>query len=290
MTEIRPRVVETSLPFHVEEYPDQSAGDPHHAFVLVHGFGGSTFTWRYWAPRLARRSRTLVVDLMGFGAAPKPRDATYEPGEQARLLEALMIEQDVRAVTLVGHSMGGGICLLTGLRLRDTGTVELRALVLVAAAAHRQKLPPLVGFSRRPKLTRRIVRAIGPRRIVHATLRSIVYDSRSITPEQIDAYAAPLESDDGLYSVMAAGQNILPKDIDDHTVRYPEISVPTLLLWGDTDRVIPMWVARRLEAELPHARLCVLPRCGHVPPEEQPQESWALVDDFLRAAFDPQRQ
>lgn len=286
MNDAAPRVVDTALPFHVEEYPDQSAGDPHHAFVLVHGFGGSTFTWRYWAPRLARRSRTLVVDLMGFGAAPKPRDAAYEPGEQARLLEQLMIEQDVRSVTLIGHSMGGGICLFTGLRLRDTGSVELRALVLVAAAAHKQRLPPLVGFSKRPGLARRIVRMIGPRRIVHATLRSIVYDSSSITAEQVEAYATPLESEDGLLAAMAAGKNILPPDLDAQTVRYPEIDAPTLLLWGDTDRVIPMWVAQRLEREIPRARLKVLPRCGHVPPEEQPRESWGIVDDFLRSAFD----
>jgi pimeloyl-ACP methyl ester carboxylesterase len=256
MSHPAPRIVDTALPFHVEEYADQSEGDEHHAFLLVHGFGGSTFTWRYWAPRLAQRSRTLVVDLMGFGSAPKPTNATYEPGEQAQMLEDLLIEQGVRSVTLIGHSMGGGICLLTGLRLRDTGSVELRALVLVAAAAHRQRLPPLVGFSRRPGLTKRLVRAIGPKRIVRATLRSIVYDSASITPE------------------------------DSHTARYPEIAVPTLLLWGDTDRVIPMWVAQRLEAELPHATLCVLPRCGHVPPEEQPRESWSAVNDFLRDVFD----
>lgn len=286
MTDVRPVVVETALPFHVEMYPDQSDGDPHHAFLLVHGFAGSTFTWRYWAPRLAMRSRTLVVDLMGFGAAPKPRDGRYEPGEQARMLEALLIEQDVRAVTLIGHSMGGGICLLTGLRLRDTGSVELRALVLVAAAAHRQKLPPLVGFSRRPGLTRRLVRIIGPRRIVRATLRSIVYDSGTITSEQVEAYAAPLESDDGLLAAMASGQNILPPDLDVHTERYPELEVPTLLLWGDTDRVIPMRVARKLHEELPQATLHVLPRCGHVPPEEQPRESWSIVEDFLRRALD----
>jgi pimeloyl-ACP methyl ester carboxylesterase len=205
------------------------------------------------------------------------------------MLEELLIERGVRSVTLIGHSMGGGICLLTGLRLQDTGSVELRALVLVAAAAHRQRLPPLVGFSRRPGLTKRLVRAIGAKRIVRATLRSIVYDSASITPEQIDAYTAPLASDEGLLAAMASGQNILPADIDTHTARYPEIAVPTLLLWGDTDRVIPMWVAQRLEAELPQATLCVLPRCGHVPPEEQPQESWSVVNDFLRDVFDAKR-
>jgi len=62
---------------------------------------------------------------------------------------------------------------------------------------------------------------------------------------------------------------------------YPAMTLPTLLLWGDHDRVIPLWVGQRLAEDLPRARLVVLDRCGHLPPEERPGDSWTAMSAFL---------
>ncbi|MEM7416438.1 MAG: alpha/beta hydrolase [Gemmatimonadota bacterium] len=272
--------VETELPLGVRRVG--KAGDSSRAFVLVHGFGGSSFTWRDWAPRLGEVAPTYTVDLTGFGDAPKPRNAPYDPASQADSLVGLIDEIGASRVTLVGHSMGGGIALLTALHLASSETVRVDAIVLIGAAAYRQKLPPFVALSKRPRLSTALVRAIGARRIVHATLRSIVYDSATVNREQIAAYARPLETDEGLYAAMVSGRNILPEDIDEVSSRYAELDMPALCLWGDHDRVIPLWVGRRLAEEIPGGELVILPRCGHVPPEEQPQESLQVVENFLR--------
>lgn len=271
--------VDTHLPLAVWRVGEERR--PGHAFAMIHGFGGSSFTWKSWAPRLAQRSQVFTIDLMGFGAAPKPADATYEPGEQARLVEAFLIEQGIDTVTLIGHSMGGGISLLTAIRLLESPRTRADALVLVAAAAYPQRLPPFVGFSRHPKLSSALARSIGPRRIVAATLKSIVYDKSSVTEEQISAYTEPLTSAAGLFSAMASGRSILPPDLERTTARYPELTMPVLALWGDHDRVIPLWVGKRLAEEIPNGELVVLPRCGHVPPEERAEESLRVVEDFL---------
>lgn len=252
-----------------------------HAYVLIHGFGGSSFTWHGWAPRLSKRGTVFTVDLTGFGEAPKPLDEAYDVHSQAARVEAFARDAGLGSVTLIGHSMGGGVALLLATRLLDRPTLETRALVLVAAAAYPQRLPPFVRLSRHPTLTKGLVKSIGARRIVEATLRSIVHDPATITEDQIDAYTRPLETDDGLRAAMATGRTIVPDDLDEITALYPKLTMPTLAMWGDHDRVIPLWVGQRLVRELTGAELALLPDCGHVPPEEQPEASFDLLADFL---------
>ena len=273
----------SDLPLHVVEViPNGPAHGPDApSFLLIHGFGGSLYTWHAWTSSLAERGRVVLVDLKGFGDAPKPDDGKYTPADQAAAVRELIERMDLRNLTLIGHSLGGGIALLTALGLTADGSGRLSSLVLVAAAAYRQKLPPAVALSRRPRLIRFAMWVLRPRLVVWAVLRSIVFDSRSITDDQIRAYAHPLGSWAGIRSAMAAAQHIMPADIDAVSERYPEIQVPTLLLWGASDKVIPLWVGQRLAEALPNARLEILDACGHIPPEELPAESLQVVERFL---------
>jgi pimeloyl-ACP methyl ester carboxylesterase len=268
--------VPTALPLHVTEL-----GEGSETFLFLHGYGGSSFTWRFWTSELAARGRLLLVDLKGFGHAPKPADDEYAPSDHARLIVRLMRELDLRNVTLVGHSLGGGIALLTVLELLDSGEERLARLVLVAAPAYRQRLPPLVPLSRRPRLGAALLRLLGPRRVVRWVLRSIVHDRQGVTEDQVLSYARPLESPEGVHAAMSTGRRILPERIDEIAKRYPEIRLPTLLLWGLGERVVPLWVAQRLASDLPNARLSLLEKCGHIPPEERPAESLSVLLEFL---------
>ncbi|MBE3110073.1 MAG: alpha/beta fold hydrolase, partial [Acidobacteria bacterium] len=80
--------------------------------LLIHGFGASTFTWRGVAPELAQDNHVIAVDLKGFGQSDKPLDERYAASDQAALLAQLIEARDLRDLTLVGHSYGGGIALL----------------------------------------------------------------------------------------------------------------------------------------------------------------------------------
>ncbi len=275
--------VATSLPLGVQEvlFHESGPAPEGELFLLVHGYGGSSYTWHHWLPALARRGRVLQVDMKGFGGAPKPDDGRYTPADLAELLFRLILEQDLRRVTLVGHSLGGGLSLLTALRLVDAGESRLVRLVLIATPAYRQKLPPLVPLSRTPRLSQTLARVVGIERIVSYVLRTIVFDTSAITKEQVRAYSVGLESEGGLRAAMDVGRTILPDDLDAIARRYPEIDIPTLLLWGDRDRVIPLRIAHRLAEDLPQAHLYVIEECGHIPPEERPDEAFAALAAFL---------
>ncbi|MDP2958108.1 MAG: alpha/beta hydrolase [Longimicrobiales bacterium] len=272
-----------SLPLAVE-----ALGLPQHdgtdTFLLLHGYGGSSFSWRTWAPYLASRGHVLLVDMKGFGRAPKPDDHRYSPADQAALILRLIQERGLARLTLVGHSLGGGVALHVVLGLRDRREYHrLHRLIIVSGAAYMQPLPPFVALARRPRLSAALLRTLGADVVVAQALRSIVYDRSDITRAQIRGYAAPMMGPEAHGALLAAAQQIVPENLDVLVARYPEIDVPTLLLWGRHDRAVPLWVGQRLAAALPRSALCILERCGHLPAEERPEESLAALTEFLDA-------
>lgn len=271
------------LPLHVDTLGLEPGPDTD-VFVLIHGYGASSFTWRHWAPRLAELGHVVLIDLKGFGRAPKPKDDGYAPADQADLVTRLIGDEDLDNVTLVGHSLGGGVALLVALMLLDSAPRRLHRLVIVGGAAYTQSMPPFVGFADWPTLASGLFRLVGARRVVTLALRSVVYDPARITAEQIDGYARPLASPEAAHVLLSAARRIEPPNLDAIVRRYPEIDVPTLLLWGRQDRVVPVSVGERLASDLPDARLRVLERCGHLPAEELPDESFDIVKRFMEEA------
>jgi pimeloyl-ACP methyl ester carboxylesterase len=269
-----------TLPLYVETHGPDPGADVD-TFVLIHGYGGSSFTWRYWLPALTARGHVVLVDLKGFGAAPKPDDDRYAPTHQAELVHRLIMQRDLRRVTLVGHSLGGGVALLVALRLTEEATGRLHRLVLVASAAYRQKLPPFVSLARRPRLGKALMKVLGSRWVVRRVLRTIVHDRSRVTTGQVEGYAQPLAGADARAALIRAARHLVPDDIDDVVGRYPTLTVPALLLWGRQDRVVRLAVGERLARDLPDATLVVLDACGHLPPEELPTESIAVLQAFL---------
>lgn len=269
-----------NLPLYVETHGHDPAADVD-AFVLVHGYGGSSFSWRYWVRPLAARGHVVLVDLKGFGAAPKPDDGRYAPDHQAELVHRLILQRDLRRVTLIGHSLGGGVALLVALRLLDERPPRLARMVLVAGAAYQQRMPPFVKLARHARLSRLLMRLAGPRRIVRRVLRTIVHDPQRITVAQIEGYAHPLETGGAHTALLQSALQIVPEDLGQVVARYPMIDVPALLLWGREDSVVPLTVGERLAQELPDAALVVLDSCGHLPAEEMPDESIAVLQAFL---------
>lgn len=250
-------------------------------YLLIHGYGASGFTWRYWAPLLAQRGHVVQIDMKGSGQSPKPDDGRYAPRDQAELVHQLVDVLELQNLTVIGHSLGGGVALLSALRLMDAGAACLKRLVIVGGAAYEQRLPPFVGLAERPRLGSLLFRLVGAERIVAGVLRSIVHDPGGVSRAQVQGYADPLRSSEAVRALTDTARQIVPDDLHVTTRRYKEIAVPTLLLWGRGDRVVPLAVGERLAHDMPDARLHVLESCGHLPAEELPDESYAVLARFL---------
>jgi pimeloyl-ACP methyl ester carboxylesterase len=113
-------------------------------------------------------------------------------------------------------------------------------------------------------------------------LESVVHDPSGLSAEQVEGYARPLRSRGARRALAEAARQIVPDGLDELVLRYRELDIPALLIWGRQDPVVPLALARRLAGELPRARLIVLDDCGHLPTEEKPRESLAHLQEFLR--------
>ncbi len=268
-----------ALPLHVEQY-----GEGHRQIMMLHGFGANSYTWRSWIGGLAKEHRVWSVELKGHGSAPAPPDDLYSIHDHADLVRRLIVQQDLRQLTLVGHSMGGGVALLVVLRLLEEERLE--RLVLVSSAAYPQRLPPFISLSAHGPVSEFGLRLFPKRLLIRLVLRSIVYDRQSVTDAQVAAYAEPFYKAAHRAALIKTATRMIPPDFGEITRRFPEIELPTLLLWGRQDRVVPLAVAEKLLAALPKAQLEVIEECGHVPPEEMPKESLKIVQKFLRSGED----
>jgi pimeloyl-ACP methyl ester carboxylesterase len=107
------------------------------------------------------------------------------------------------------------------------------------------------------------------------------FDDSKITAEEIEAYAAPLKTAAGKHAIIHSARQIVPEDIDTLSERYKTIDLPTLIMWCDHDRIVPLEVGLKLRRTLPNSSLKLVEDCGHMPQEEQPESTLRLLRDFI---------
>jgi len=252
-------------------YIDKGSGP---AVVLIHGFGGHTYSYRSLIPDLARDHRVVALDLLGFGYSERIPGADHSHEAQARRVVRLMDSLGVEAASLVGHSMGGEIAM----RVAASYPQRVDRLVLAASVSgdRIRTLPPTPLM--RPFLPA-LSRIFGKR-----MLRRSFHDQSKATEEVWQAYHRPATirgSTDGLYSIMKDTRREPP-------VRYSEITAPVLLMFAEHERIIPGWMSRRLRERFPSAEHVVINDAGHVLLEERPAESSAVLRRFLAGELEPE--
>ena len=259
-------------------YETAGTGKP---LLMVHGYGANLCTWRFVAPRLAETRQVVLLDLKGSGQSDKPAGQGYGPQDHAGLVVQFIHALGLTELILVGHSMGGGVALLTALLLSEAGDQRLERLILVNGIAYPQKLPAFVAILRPPLLGRIAMRLTPASLAARLVLEEAYFRADRITSETIDAYARPLREPQAKRALVTTARQIIPPDFESLQRRYPQILTPTLILWGDHDRVVPLANGERLARELPNARLTVIGDCGHIPPEEQPEAFLSLLLEFI---------
>jgi pimeloyl-ACP methyl ester carboxylesterase len=267
---------DTSTPLY---YEICGSGPP---VVLVHGLGASIYSWRYFREPLQTDYTLYLIDLKGCGKSPKPRDNRYSIQEQVGLIYQLIVEHDLKDLALVGNSYGGGVSLLLSLMLCKKEPNRLSKLILIDSAGYNESLPWYVKLLRTPVLGWLVLTVSPAKLLAKSVLDYCYYNDSLITKEQVLQYAAPLEMTNGKYALRKIAQQAIPDNIDELTKHYKDISVPTLILWGDKDEVIPLKIGHKLDAVIPKSKLVILKNTGHIPQEETPAETIPLVKDFLK--------
>jgi pimeloyl-ACP methyl ester carboxylesterase len=248
------------------------------AVVFVHGLGGCWQNWLENIPHFARRHRVLALDLPGFGSSPVPPWQISIPA-YGRLLLEFCDAVEVRDCAVVGNSMGGFASAEAAIEQPD----RFEKLVLVSAAgvssARLRRQPTevvarMIGAAT-PLWFRLQTRTFRRKKVRNAAWGGIFHSPGELRPELIWEF---FNGGDRAQSFVDALTGLAGYDILD---RLEEVEVPTLIVWGAQDHVVPPADALGYARRLKNSRLEVFDRTGHVPMAERPVRFNRVLERFL---------
>jgi pimeloyl-ACP methyl ester carboxylesterase len=250
--------------------------------VFVHGLSGSWPNWLEQLPAFAAEHRVITLDLPGFGHSPMPREAISISG-YARLLDRLLDRLEVDAAVVVGNSMGGFISA----ELAISFPQRVERLVLISAAGistynHRGSthVLPVLRHAERILMASGAWAASRSENVVRRPrLRDAALGVVIRHPEKLPAaLAAEQVRGAGKPGFLQGLETILDYEIRE---RLPEIACPTLIVWGDRDRLISVRDADVFAELIPNSRKVVFGDTGHMSMLERPEAFNALLEEFL---------
>ena len=131
--------------------------------ILLHGFGGCAYSWRFLGPALAKDHRVFTIDLKGFGLSDKPEDGKYAVSDQADMVAEFIRTRDLHDLVIIGHSMGGGVTLMTYFKVPEDDPARIKKLVLIDSAGYPQKMPWFIWLAKAPGLGSVAAQLVSPR-------------------------------------------------------------------------------------------------------------------------------
>ncbi len=251
-------------------YRDEGAGTP---IVLIHGTGASLHTWNDWTKDLVKDYRVIRLDLPAYGLTGQDPQKRYSSKDYVDLLDAFLTELKVDQFHLAGNSLGGLISWLYASYY--PGKVD--KLILLDPSGFPFKNTPLVIKMAKTPVLNNFIRYVTPRSFIEKNIKEVYYDPLLIKASTLDRYY-DLTLFEGNRDAFIDRTFIEREDYRD---RLSLIKAPTLILWGENDAWIPVSDAPKFKAAIENAQVVIMPETGHVPMEEKPKESLAIVADFL---------
>ncbi len=252
-------------------YRDEGAGE---VLLLIHGIGGSSNSWSGVIPLLAKKYRVIAPDLLGHGESDKPR-GDYSVGAFAVLLRDLLDALDIPQVTVVGHSLGGGIAMQFAHQHRQ----YCKRIVLISSGGFGCDVGRALRLLSLPgsELVLPMI-ASKPAVLAGNALRALMRSS--------NRFQAPpsLSNRDNRQAFLRTLRSVV--DFRGQAVSALNrlclnAVLPALIISGDQDRVIPVEHAHAAHRTMPNSRLHIIPGVDHHPPTERPETVARLIDDFI---------
>ena len=258
---------------------DEGPRDDPLPIVLLHGTSSSLHTWQGWTEALSGQRRVIRMDLPGFGLTGPNPENDYSIERYVAFVTALADQLGLQRFVLGGNSLGGQIAWATAVAQPQ----RVASLILVDASgyAFESSTSPItvpIGFMlARIKPLAPLVEHTLPRGLVQQSIQAVYGDPSKVTPALVNQYYD--------LSLRAGNRQALIRRIEQgytgDTQALAQLKLPTLILWGGRDRLIPLEFGERFARSIGGSKLVVFDDLGHVPHEEDPARTVAEVKRFL---------
>lgn len=230
--------------------------------ILLHGWGCDANIWETIIPCLSSFSRVIALDLPGFGKSDFPKK-TWTLSNYTQFLKKIIKELGLKKPTLLGHSFGGRIAI----KCATSYPKLVKKLILVSTAGIRPKRNISWWFLFLTAKVGKLVCKIPPLTFFSQSLRRLFYQ----TIKRADYFETG--------RLKKTFLSIIEEDL---TPILAKVSTPTLIIWGDKDKEVPLKLAQRLASKIPNSRLHLFRNCGHFPFLEKPKEFAQIVEEFIK--------
>ncbi|MXP45296.1 alpha/beta fold hydrolase [Allopontixanthobacter sediminis] len=248
------------------------------AIVLLHGSNADLHTWQEWVRLLGQDYRIIRFDQIGHGLTGPAPNGDYSTAAFVETVDQVASSLGLERFILGGNSMGGQIAMAYAIAHPD----RLDALILVDAGGAPQPGEGgsgNIGFTiARMPVVNQLMTQITPRPIIEQSLSQSVSNQAVVTPQAVDRYWELLRYPGNRAATLARFGKPAEAFTDAQVAR---VTVPTLIIWGEDDALIPFSSAAWFAKNLPESTLVSYPGIGHLPMEEAPVRSADAVREWL---------
>jgi pimeloyl-ACP methyl ester carboxylesterase len=245
--------------------------------VLIHGTGASLHTWEGWVADLKQNHRIITFDLPAYGLTGPNPTGDYSLDYYASFVNKLLDKKGIKQCILGGNSLGGAITW--GVALAYPNKVKKMILVDAGGYPMKSKSVPIAFQLARIPVISSLFKYVTPRSIIEKSIYNVYVQDEKIMDKLIDRYydLALRTGNRGAFIDRMKSMNTQ----DRKYLAIKNINIPTLIIWGEGDGLIPLEVAQQFHQDLPKDTLIIFKNLGHTPMEEDPETTLNAVKKFL---------
>lgn len=256
-------------------YREEGEGFP---IVLLHGTAASLHTWDAWTEELKKSHKVIRMDLPAFGLTGPNASADYTIKAYTKFLHQFLQKIEVNKFYLVGNSLGSNIAWNYTAEYPEK--VE-KLILLDASGLPTNKPQPTVFKMAKTPVFNSLFLYITPKFFIKKNIKEVYADDTKITDDLITRYHKMALRNGNRQAFIDRAKIDFKLGTKANLDKLKSIQTPTLLIWGAKDSWIPLDNGKRMDSILPNSKLQILENSGHVPMEENPEESLVFLRDFI---------
>jgi len=249
--------------------------------VLLHGTGASLHTWDGWVNALKTERKIIRLDLPAYGLTGPNPTSDYSQEFYASFIDDFLTKLGVKQCIIAGNSLGGSIAW--NFAVKYPKKVSKMILVDAGGYAIKSKSVPIAFQVTGLPVIKNLFKYVTPRSIVQKSIENVYADKSKVTEVLVDRYFELSLREGNRQAFIDRMSEFRNKGIINvATAKIKDLSMPTLIIWGDKDLLIPLEVGEKFHADLPNDTFVVFKNLGHTPMEEDAGKTVAAVKEFLK--------